>query len=231
MSETFDPYRKWLGIQPAEQPADHYRLLGIVRFEDDADTISNAADRQMAHVRTFQTGPHSAVSQKLLNEIAAARVCLLNPVKKGEYDRQLRARESGPALPTAAASKLRPVGLPPPTPATSVARAVPQAIAPSVPVPQAQRPETISNPVIPASIGVGPIARRPPPKVNFHKPRREPSHAHKTVFIAAGLAAIALAAFVAYKMRSGGNGKTTHDVVAANQLIEDPRGKVAVGTF
>lgn len=77
MSETFDAYRKWLGILPTEQPPDHYRLLGIVRFEDDADTISNAADRQMAHVRTFQTGPHSALSQKLLNEIAAARVCLL----------------------------------------------------------------------------------------------------------------------------------------------------------
>lgn len=62
MSETFDAYRKWLGISPTEQPPDHYRLLGVVRFEDDADTISNAADRQMAHVRTFQTGPHSALS-------------------------------------------------------------------------------------------------------------------------------------------------------------------------
>ncbi|HQU46303.1 MAG TPA: hypothetical protein PK867_26085, partial [Pirellulales bacterium] len=78
MSESLDPYRKWLGIPPAEQPPDHYRLLGVGRFEDDPDTISNAADRQMAHVRTFQTGPHSAVSQKLLNEIAAARVCLLD---------------------------------------------------------------------------------------------------------------------------------------------------------
>ncbi|OYV86492.1 MAG: hypothetical protein B7Z73_11640, partial [Planctomycetia bacterium 21-64-5] len=78
VSESLDPYRKWLGIPPAEQPPDHYRLLGVGRFEDDPDTISNAADRQMAHVRTFQTGPHSAVSQKLLNEIAAARVCLLD---------------------------------------------------------------------------------------------------------------------------------------------------------
>ena len=54
VSETFDPYRKWLGIPPAEQPPDHYRLLGIGRFEDDPDTISNAADRQMTHLRTFQ---------------------------------------------------------------------------------------------------------------------------------------------------------------------------------
>jgi hypothetical protein len=93
MSQAFDPYRKWLGIPPAEQPADHYRLLGIGRFEDDLDTISNAADRQMAHVRTFQAGPNSALSQRLLNEIAAARICLLDRTKKAAYDRDLRAKQ------------------------------------------------------------------------------------------------------------------------------------------
>ncbi|HWB09719.1 MAG TPA: PA14 domain-containing protein [Pirellulales bacterium] len=92
MSDVFDPYRKWLGIPPAEQPPHHYRLLGVGLFEDDADTISIAADRQMAHVRTFQTGPHSALSQKLLNELAAARLALLDPNKKAAYDEQLRAK-------------------------------------------------------------------------------------------------------------------------------------------
>ena len=92
--EDFDPYRKWLGIPPVEQPPDHYRLLGIGRFEDDPDTISNAADRQMSHLRTFQAGPHSALSQKLLNEIAAARLCLLDPAKKAQYDFDLRARHA-----------------------------------------------------------------------------------------------------------------------------------------
>jgi hypothetical protein len=43
----------------------------------------------MAHVRTFQAGPHGALSQKILNEIAAARVCLLNPEKKAAYDNEL----------------------------------------------------------------------------------------------------------------------------------------------
>jgi len=51
---AFDPYRKWLGIPPEEQPPDHYRLLGIARFESDPDVISNAADRQMVHVRSYQ---------------------------------------------------------------------------------------------------------------------------------------------------------------------------------
>ena len=32
-SEEFDPYRKWLGIPPQEQPPNHYRLLGIAVFD------------------------------------------------------------------------------------------------------------------------------------------------------------------------------------------------------
>jgi hypothetical protein len=88
--EEFDPYRKWLGIPPKDQPPNHYRLLSLEMFENDPDVISNAADRQMAHLRTFQTGPHSAQSQKLLNECSAARVCLLNKAEKAEYDALLR---------------------------------------------------------------------------------------------------------------------------------------------
>ncbi|MBN2294844.1 MAG: hypothetical protein JXM70_20615 [Pirellulales bacterium] len=86
---NFDPYHQWLGIPPAEQPPDHYRLLGIRLFEDDLSVIENAADRQMTHLKTFQAGPHSADSQRLLNEVAAARVCLLNQEKRGDYDQQL----------------------------------------------------------------------------------------------------------------------------------------------
>jgi hypothetical protein len=99
MSEPFDPYLKWLGIREADRPPNNYRLLGIRLFEGDPEVISNAADRQMAHVRTFQAGRHSAVSQRLLNELAGARVCLLNAEKKQAYDLELRAREpsSNPA--------------------------------------------------------------------------------------------------------------------------------------
>lgn len=86
----FDPYYKWLGIPPEQQPPNHYRLLGIELFEADPDAISNAADRQMTHVRSFQTGQNSEVSQRILNEIAAARVCLLSPAKKFAYDVALK---------------------------------------------------------------------------------------------------------------------------------------------
>src|SRR6516164_5990670 len=91
MSDTFDPYFKWLGIPKFDQPPHAYRLLGIELFESDADVISNAADGRMAQIKSFQTGKFGAVSQKLLNEIAAAKVCLLKAEKKAEYDRRLRA--------------------------------------------------------------------------------------------------------------------------------------------
>ena len=92
MSDSFDPYYEWLGIAPDEQPPHCYRLLGINALENNSNVIANAADQRMAHVRTFQGGKRSAQSQKLLNELAAAKVCLLNPAKKAAYDRELRKR-------------------------------------------------------------------------------------------------------------------------------------------
>jgi len=92
MSNGFDAYHKWLSIPPHDQPPNHYRLLGLGLFESDPDVVAAAADRQMAHVQTYKTGPHSELSQKLLNEISAAKLCLLRPQKKSAYDEQLRQR-------------------------------------------------------------------------------------------------------------------------------------------
>ncbi|MCA9185314.1 MAG: hypothetical protein R3E01_18125 [Pirellulaceae bacterium] len=87
---SFDPYHQWLGIRDSQRPPNHYRLLGLEPFENDADVISTAADRQMAHVRTYQNGEHGELSQRLLNELSAARICLLAPEKKKAYDEQLQ---------------------------------------------------------------------------------------------------------------------------------------------
>ncbi len=88
--DKFDPYYKWLGIPVEEQPPTFYRLLGLTLFEADEDVISSASDRQMAHLKSFQTGHFSFYSQQLLNEISSARLCLLNPTRKEHYDRGLR---------------------------------------------------------------------------------------------------------------------------------------------
>lgn len=99
MPDTFDPYHIWLGIPRKDQPPNHYRLLGIERGESDPDVIEHAADRQMTHLRSVQTGKRASLSQQLLNEVATARACLLNPQKKASYDAWLDEqafRESGP---------------------------------------------------------------------------------------------------------------------------------------
>lgn len=86
----FDPYLKWLGIREAQRPVNHYRLLGLDMYESDPDVISSAADRQMAHIRTYQNGARAELSQQILNELAVARRCLLMPDQREAYDQQLR---------------------------------------------------------------------------------------------------------------------------------------------
>jgi hypothetical protein len=94
----FNPYHRWLGIAPEEQPADHYRLLGIPRFESDPEVIRDAAMRQMSHVRKYDLGPHSELSQNILNELGMARACLLDPQKKATYDAECRKKQTAEVL-------------------------------------------------------------------------------------------------------------------------------------
>ena len=91
MTKTMDPYYEWLGIPPKDQPPNHYRLLGLELFEQNRNVIDAAANRQMSFVKEYQAGEDSALSQKLLNELSAARLCLLTPDKKAVYDDELRA--------------------------------------------------------------------------------------------------------------------------------------------
>ena len=90
MTTAFDPYYKWLGIPPAEQPANLYRLLGITIFERDPEVIESAAEQRMGYLRTFQGGPLGPHSQTVLNEVAEAKACLLKAERKLEYDYALR---------------------------------------------------------------------------------------------------------------------------------------------
>lgn len=111
----FDPYHKWLAIPPAEQPPNLYRLLALNLFESDSDVIDSAANARMIHLRSLQSGPHGELTQRLLNEIAAARLCLLKPEKKSSYDTTLRSH-----LASRTAARIPP---PLPLPQTSSAEA------------------------------------------------------------------------------------------------------------
>lgn len=124
MANGFDPYHRWLGIPPEEQPPHHYRLLAIRAFEGDPDVIQNAVDQRMAHLRNYQSGQHAELCAKILNELAQAKVCLLNPERKATYDGQLRGVMAVPAAPrTATALVPRAAPAPPPL-APGVASAV-----------------------------------------------------------------------------------------------------------
>ena len=99
--KQFDRYHELLGIPPEEQPANHYRLLGLAAFEPRRSVIENGAARQMRYVRDLAHGPYSSDSQELLNELAEAKLCLLRPDSKATYDRQLQDQfADGPASST-----------------------------------------------------------------------------------------------------------------------------------
>jgi len=128
MADQFDPYHRWLGIPPKHQPADHYRLLGLERFEDDLEVIVDAAERQTAHVRRYALGPNQILSQKILNELAAAQSCLMDPVEKARYDGDLRQRQAASTpqaapSPLAAAPVVQQVDIPP-VPSAAAAKLV-----------------------------------------------------------------------------------------------------------
>jgi hypothetical protein len=106
----FDPYHKWLGIPPKDQPPNHYRLLGIDLSESDPDVIEAAANRQMAYLQGCAAGPHVALAHKLLEQIAAARRCLLSPPEKAEYDARLKANV--PSVPLELPDPAAPSGSP-----------------------------------------------------------------------------------------------------------------------
>ena len=121
MADDFDPYHKWLGVPPKEQPPHRYRLLGLALYEEDADVIESAVDQRMAHVRTHQTGKHGILSQRILNELAEAKLCLLKPESKRDYDDQLKRRLEGAIHPQPApvAAAPRPIALAAPMPSSA----------------------------------------------------------------------------------------------------------------
>ena len=91
---AFDPYYEWLGIPPKDQPPHHYRLLGIELYESHLTAIDAAANRIMAYLQELSNGENGALAQQLLNEVSAARVCLLNKKRKATYDQTLKTKLS-----------------------------------------------------------------------------------------------------------------------------------------
>ncbi len=181
MSEQFDPYRKWLGIPPEEQPANLYRLLGLSLFESDPDVVHEAADRQMAHVQRHKLGPYAALSQRLLNELSSAKLCLLKPDRKATYDRQLRDQLAAQSRSAASAAPIAPVVA---VPATNPIRAQP------VPVEPRQTP-TPARAFVAPSADFAAVASAIPTNWTA-KSRRKPRSTRVPTLAAGGVAAALL---------------------------------------
>lgn len=86
---AIDVYKEWLGIPEGPRPPDHYQLLRLVQFEDDAEKVRKNYKKLNAHVRKYATGQYSIESQALLNELAKAMLCLTDEESKQEYDQSL----------------------------------------------------------------------------------------------------------------------------------------------
>jgi hypothetical protein len=172
--EMFDPYWQWLGIEPRARPLTHYSLLGLPLFEADAGRIARAADERMTLIRQFQMGPRGAYTQRILNELATARICLLSPVHKAAYDESLRAALL-PAAPPAAPPSIESA----PRPKRKLAEVMPPAWEGNV----ATTPE--APPVVPP-------AARPKREVRL-EPVAPVSRGLKLVFVALGSMAVLIA--------------------------------------
>lgn len=88
-----NPYKEWLGIPddklPESGPPDHYELLRLRRFEDDQAKIEGNYRKLNGHVRQYAAGQYMEESQKLLNEIAKAMLCLTDPEAKRDLDESM----------------------------------------------------------------------------------------------------------------------------------------------
>ena len=92
-----DAYRDWLGIPANKIPPDYYALLGLSELEKSSEKIQAATQARFKIVRP-RCLRYPDLGSKLLNEIAAANVCLTHPRTKAEYDATLRARGQQAAL-------------------------------------------------------------------------------------------------------------------------------------
>jgi curved DNA-binding protein CbpA len=96
MHNPFDPYQLWLGIVPADQPPNHYRLLGLRPFENNVEAIRQAAAGRIAQIHSFARGRYADLAERLIAEVNVARDTLTNPARKAPYDQQLHAGSAAP---------------------------------------------------------------------------------------------------------------------------------------
>ena len=229
MTEQFDPYYKWLGIPPKDQPPNHYRLLGIEAFESDRDVIEAAANRLMSYLHEIAAGDEVDYSQQILNEVSAARVCLLDRRQKSVYDVGLKKKQK-----SAAANTPRPAAAPAAKP--PVSPQAPPLQTPAAP-PQQNQQQPVANPhdstgnlAAPAIQTQGEPTRQPAAKGRGRASRKgkpdDNTKQQRMVMILGGAGAVALiAAAIAIFVFTSSSDPVTSVVI---DVPEEMRNKVSV---
>jgi len=105
-----DVYSEWLKIPPGSRPPDHYALLGLARFCRDQGAIETAARERLTRLDRYAMHPDRATRdrvQDMMDEVAQARVDLIDPRRQQAYDEEL-ARSLGVSAPPVEASHEEP---------------------------------------------------------------------------------------------------------------------------
>ena len=88
--KLLEAYRDWLHITPEQIPPDHYTVLGLPRFVHDEGRLKEAIQERVRIVRP-RCLKYPELGTALLNEIAAAGVCLGQRQSREAYDAALQA--------------------------------------------------------------------------------------------------------------------------------------------
>ena len=94
MSEDFDPYLEWFGIEPSDHPIDFYKLIGVESMENDVELLDSTIQSHMERLHALQSGPRGKYTQNILNELAQARLVFSDPERKQIYDDELGLGDS-----------------------------------------------------------------------------------------------------------------------------------------
>lgn len=87
-----DRYNQWLKLPPGPRPPDHYTLLGLPHFCDDAPRIQQASHDRLDQLDKYALSKDPASRedcQRIMNEVARARVVLTDAGKRLAYDVEL----------------------------------------------------------------------------------------------------------------------------------------------
>jgi hypothetical protein len=115
MDDAFNPYYAFLGLDEEVTSPNHYQLLRLKPGEADPAKIAAAADKAATRVRGHRPGENVVPWSMLLDEIQAARTCLLDPAQRAAYEAGLESPAPADPSPQMAARPANPAAFVAPT--------------------------------------------------------------------------------------------------------------------